>query len=124
RLQQDTFSDPTVARTINEKFIPLKVHARHDPRLVEILSIRAFPTVILAGPDGKILLTVEGYQEPNRFYDSLQRALAAVSNPEWMLRDYQVAVRAITDRDYGKGVALLKVILEDGKTRPVQLNAA
>jgi len=49
--------------------------------------------------------------------------VATVSNPDWMLRDYQIAVKAISERDYSRGVALLKTITEDGKARPVQLNA-
>jgi thioredoxin-like negative regulator of GroEL len=124
RLQRETFSDPVVARAMNERFVPLKVHARQTPWLIEVLKIRAFPTVILAAPDGKILMTVEGFQEAVKFQDSLQRVLAAVGNPDWMQRDYQIAAKAIADRDYGKGVALLKAILEDGKARPVQLSSA
>jgi TolA-binding protein len=54
----------------------------------------------------------------------LQRVLAAVSNPDWMLRDYQIAMKAMSEKDYPKSVALLRTILEDGKTRPVQINAA
>jgi len=124
RLQRETFSDPAVAKAMNEKFVPLKIHARQEPRLIELLRIRAFPTVILAAPDGKILMTVEGYQDAAVFHDNLQRVLAAVSNPEWMQRDYQMAAKAIADRDYAKGVALLKAILEDGKSRPVQVSSA
>jgi thioredoxin-like negative regulator of GroEL len=124
RLQRETFADPTVAKVMNERFVPLKVHAMQEPRLVEMLRIRAFPTIILAAPDGKILMTVEGYQEASVFHENLQRVLAAVSNPDWMQRDYQIAAKAINDRDYAKGVALLKAILEDGKSRPVQINAS
>ncbi|HYV38379.1 MAG TPA: thioredoxin family protein [Gemmataceae bacterium] len=124
KLQRDTFADPAVAKVMNDKFVPLKVFASQEPKLVELLNVRAFPTIILAGPDGKILMTVEGYQDAARFHDSLQRVLAAVSNPDWMLRDYQIAVKSIGEKDYAKGVALLKTILEDGKTRPVQVNAA
>jgi TolA-binding protein len=124
RLQGETFGDPNVAKVMNEKFIPLKIHARQEPKLVELLAIPAFPTVILAGPDGKILGRIEGFRDANRFHDDLHRALAAVSNPEWMQRDYQLAVKAINDKDYARGVALLKTILDDGKSRPVQVNAA
>jgi RNA polymerase sigma factor (sigma-70 family) len=75
RLERETFSDPSVAKCLNERFVPLKVAAREDPRLIEALRIRAFPTVILAGPNGKILLTLEGYQEADKFHDSLQHVL-------------------------------------------------
>jgi thioredoxin-related protein len=126
RLQVETFSNPVVAKSMNERFVPLKVHAGQDPRLIEALKIRAFPTVILAAPDGKILMTVEGFQEAVKFQENLQRVLASVGNPEWMQRDYQIAAKAIAERDYGKGVALLKAILDDGRAAktPVQANAA
>jgi thioredoxin-related protein len=124
KLQRDTFADPVIAKVMNDKFVPLKIYASQEPKLCELLNVRAFPTVILAGPDGKILMTVEGYQDAARFHDSLQRVLVAVSNPDWMVRDYQVAVKAINDKDYPRGVALLKTIVEDGKGRPVQINAA
>jgi thioredoxin-like negative regulator of GroEL len=124
RLQAETFGDANVAKVMNEKFVPLKIHAHKEPELVKLLPIKAFPSVILAASDGKILGTVEGYQDAVRFHDNLLRALAAVSNPEWMQRDYQMATKAIANRDYPKGLALLKAILEDGKTRPVQVNAA
>jgi TolA-binding protein len=124
RLVNETFGDPAVAKLMNDRFVVMKVHARSEPVLVEKLSIPYFPTVILAGPDGKILGRVEGFQDAIRFNDSLQRALAAVANPEWMLRDYQIATKALDDHDYARAVALLRAILEDGKSRPVQANAA
>ena len=124
RLEQETFAEPAVARLMNERFVALKVDAGKDAQLVQLLNIRAFPTIVLAGPDGKILGTVEGFQDAPKFHDNLQRTLAAVTNPEWMVRDYQMASRAVQEQDYGKAVALLKAILDDGKSRPVQLNAA
>jgi RNA polymerase sigma factor (sigma-70 family) len=72
RLERETFSDPNVAKMLNERFVPLKVHAKQDPRMIEALRIRAFPTVILASPQGKILKTLEGYEPADSFGDSLQ----------------------------------------------------
>ena len=123
RLQRETFGDPAVAKVMNEKFVPLKVNAMQQPKMIQELRVRAFPTIILAAPDGKILMTVEGYQDAVVFHDNLQRVLAAVSNPDWMQRDFQIAAKAVNERDFAKGVALLKTILEDGKSRPVQVNA-
>jgi tetratricopeptide (TPR) repeat protein len=124
KLDETTFSDPTVTRVMNERFIPLKIDAGREASLAAALHISAYPTVVLAGPDGKILGTIEGYQDAGRFHENLQRALAAVSNPEWMLRDYEVAAKAAAASDYAKAVALLKAVTEDGKARPVQLKAA
>jgi thioredoxin-like negative regulator of GroEL len=123
KLDENTFSDPAVAQVMNAKFIPLKINAEREPALAQALRINAYPTVVLAGPDGKILGTVEGFQDAVRFHENLQRALAAVSNPEWMLRDYQAAAKAIAASDYARAVALLKSIVEDNKGRPVQVKA-
>ncbi len=124
KMQQETFSDPAVARLMNEKFVPLKINAAQSPMLADALKVRSYPTIIMASPEGKILSTTIGYVGAAGFYDTLQNVCAVVTNPEWMQRDYQIAVKAITDRDYGRGVALLKTIVEDGKSRPVQVNAA
>jgi thioredoxin-like negative regulator of GroEL len=124
KLDENTFSDPTVAQVMNERFIPLKIDAEREPALVQALHIAAYPTVVLAATDGKIVGTIEGFQDATRFHENLQRALATVNNPEWMLRDYQAAAKAIAASDYARAVALLKGILEDGKTRPVQLKAS
>jgi tetratricopeptide (TPR) repeat protein len=123
KLDESTFSDPTVAAVMNKQYIPLKIDADREPSLVQALRITAYPTVVLAGPDGKILGSVEGFQEAPRFHENLLRALAAVSNPEWMLRDYQAATKAIGAADYARAVALLKSIVEDARGRPVQRKA-
>jgi thioredoxin-like negative regulator of GroEL len=123
RLEDETFRDPAVAKMMNEKFVPLKLNANQVPQLAKDLSITVYPTVILAGPDGKILGTLEGFKDAGYFYGALQRTVAAVSNPDWMMRDYQIAAKAISERDYPRAVALLKAIVEDGKNRPVQVNA-
>jgi thioredoxin-like negative regulator of GroEL len=124
KLDESTFSDPAVARVINQKYVPLKIEAERDPGLVQALRIMAYPTVILAAPDGKILGTIEGFQDAVRFHDNLQRALATINNPEWMVRDFQLASKAVDSSDYARAVALLKSIVEDGKDRPVQLRSA
>jgi thioredoxin-like negative regulator of GroEL len=123
KLDNTTLRDPTIVQMVNERFIPLKLDGNQEKALVEALSIRSYPTVVLAGPDGKILGTMEGYHEPQRFYDNLQRAMTSVTNPEWMLRDYQAALKARSKGDLGRAVALLRTVVEDGKGRPVQVNA-
>lgn len=123
RLESDTFTDPTVARTMGEKFINMKIDAEEQPALAERLRITSYPTIVLADADGRILGTMEGFKEPAAFQEILQRALARVANPEWMVRDYQAASQAVAASDYTKAIALLRRILEDGKTRPVQVKS-
>jgi thioredoxin-like negative regulator of GroEL len=123
KLEAITFHDPTVAEVMNSKFIPLKVDAQRNPALTDALRIQAYPTVVLAASDGKILATLEGYMDAFRFQDQLQRALVTVSNPEWMNRDVQEASKAIAAADYARAVALLKAVTEDGQSRSIQLKA-
>ena len=123
KLDAITFHDPAVAECINSKFIPLKVDAHRNAVLSDALRIQAFPTVVLAASDGKILATLEGYMEPIRFHEQLQRTLVTVSNPEWMNRDYLEAGKAVAGSDYARAVALLKGVTEDGQNRPIQLKA-
>jgi tetratricopeptide (TPR) repeat protein len=123
KLDTTTFRDPAIVALLNTNFVPLKVHASQNPTLTEYLRIQSFPTVVLAAPDGKILATIDGYKEAVPFHDYLQRALTALSNPEWMTRDYQAATRAIAESDYGRAIALLRNVIEDGKSRGIQIKS-
>jgi thioredoxin-related protein len=123
RLEATTFRDPTILRLMNERFVPLHIDADKEVTLAQMLRIQNYPTIVIAAPDGKILVTREGYMDAAPFLEQLQRALTAVSNPEWMARDYQEAVKAITGSDYSRAIALLRSVMEDGKDRPVQLKA-
>src|SRR5438876_61198 len=120
KLDSTTYRDPAVVGLMNERFIPLKIDANREAPLAEALRIERYPTIVLAGPDGKILGTQEGYMEAPRFLEQLQRVLVSVSNPEWMTRDYQEAAKAIDASDYARAIALLKSVTEDGKERSVQ----
>jgi tetratricopeptide (TPR) repeat protein len=122
RLEAGPFKDPAVVALVNERYVPLHVDAARAPRLTEALRIQAYPTMIIAAPDGKILAFLEGYQDARPLHDHLQRALA-VQTPDWMARDFQEASKAIAAGEYGKAVSLLKNVLQDGKDRPVQTKA-
>jgi thioredoxin-like negative regulator of GroEL len=123
RLDASTFHDATVAGTMNEKFVPLKIDANRDAPLAQSLRIQSYPTVVLAGPDGKIIDMVVGFKDAAQFQELLQRALGAIADPDWMVRDYKESAKAIAGSDYARAIALLKGVLEDGKERPVQLKA-
>jgi thioredoxin-like negative regulator of GroEL len=123
KLDDVTFRDPNVMAVINDRFIPLRVDARRNAPLTDALHVQSFPTVVMAAPDGKIVGTFEGFLEPDRMQERLQQALAVLSNPEWMTRDYQEAARAIASSDYARASALLKGIVEDDRGRPIQVKA-
>src|SRR4029079_15836277 len=122
RLEAGPFRDAAVVGLVNDRYVPPHVDAGKSPRLAEALRIQAYPTMIIAGPDGKILAFLEGYQDARPLHHHLQRALA-VQTPDWMARDFQEASKAITGGEYAKAVSLLKNVLEDAKDRPVQTKA-
>lgn len=123
RLDLTTFRDPTVVKVMNEQFIPLKINAEQDAVLVQKMRISNYPTVVLADSEGKILGMMEGYKEAPGFLENLQRALSRMANPEWMVGDYQEAVKAFSTPEYPRAITLLKRVLGDGKNRPVQEKA-
>jgi thioredoxin-like negative regulator of GroEL len=122
RMHQTTFRDPAITKIINERFVALKIDANREPRLAQSLRVQAYPTLVLAGNDGKILAWIEGYMEVNRLVEHLNRA-STLATPDWMVRDYQEATRAMSQSDYARAVTYLKKIGEDGKNRPVQAKA-
>jgi tetratricopeptide (TPR) repeat protein len=122
RLENGPFRDPAIMALLNERFIPLKVDAKVSPKLAQALRIQLYPTMVVAGADGKILGFLEGFMEAKALSEHMTRCLA-VGQPDWMTRDFEEASKAAAKSDYAKAVTLLKAILEDGKDRPVQSKA-
>jgi thioredoxin-related protein len=123
KLDAGPFRDPALIALLNDRFIPLKLDGERETTLVQALRIQAYPTLVMAGADGKILGVIEGFLEAPRLTDHLQRALQAASTSDWMARDFQEATRSVAAADYGRAVTLLKGIDKDGKDRPVQVKA-
>jgi thioredoxin-related protein len=123
KLDLSTFRDPAVVALLNEQFVALKVDAEREAILTQTLRIQQYPTLVLAGPDGKIIGVLEGYQEAPRLAEQLGKVVAGYCSPEWMLRDYQEAAKAVVASDYSRAIALLKSITQDGKDRSVQVKA-
>jgi thioredoxin-like negative regulator of GroEL len=123
QLDLRTFSDPGLAAYLNQRTIPLRVDAQRTPALAEALNIQSYPTLVFAGPDGRILGVQEGFVEAARLRDEVTRTVALVVAPDWMLRDYQDAARAATEGQPAKALSLLRNVVEDGRDRPVQTKA-
>ena len=87
KLDQTTFRDPRIVSVMNERFVPLKIDADVEADLASRLHISNYPTILLAGADGKILSTMVGYKDAREFQENLQRTLASVAAPDWMQRD-------------------------------------
>src|SRR5438270_11112187 len=75
KLESVTFRDPAVAAMLAGDFIPLKVDANREPALAQALRVQVYPTVVLAGADGKIHAFIEGYLEPARMAEHMKRTV-------------------------------------------------
>jgi thioredoxin-related protein len=120
QLDMRTFREPSLAAYINERTIPLRVDAQRSPGLAEALNIQSYPTLVFAGPDGRILGVQEGFVEAPRLREEVMRTVAMVVAPDWMQRDFQEAAKAAAAGDSAKALALLAGVVEDGKDRSVQ----
>ena len=75
-LDAEVFSDPVLAKEINERFIPVRVidrmreEGRNSPN-VEALerryNVQSFPTVLFVNADGTERARMEGYGGPEEF---------------------------------------------------------
>ncbi len=122
RMHQTTFKDPNIIKLLNERFIPLRVDGNREPRLTQQLRVQAYPTMILASHDGRIVGWIEGYLEPTRLSEHLQR-VSALQTPDWMARDYQEVGKAVSAGEYARAVSLLRNILAIDKDLPLQAKA-
>ncbi len=81
KMDATTMRDPAVVKALNERFIPVKVDGNREDRLTSALGIEAFPTLVLAAPDGKVLDRHTGYADPARLMGILAKAPAPVPKP-------------------------------------------
>jgi thioredoxin-like negative regulator of GroEL len=123
QLDARTFRDEAVIDLMNERCIPLKIDASKQPALAEALRIQRYPTLVFAGPDGRILGFQEGYVEAPHLKELLTHTIGAIATPEWMKVDYKAACQNVQNAEYPKAIVLLRNILDDGKDRPVQAQA-
>jgi tetratricopeptide (TPR) repeat protein len=114
-MDQTTFRDPKVISVMNERFIPLKIDAEVEVDLVNYLRIASYPTILLAGPDLKILATVASYKEAGEFHEILQRNLAQLTSPNWLQRDLLIAKKSIDNGNFADAITILKRIIADGR---------
>jgi len=122
-LDRTTFRDPRVSGIMNSRFIPLKINASHQPKLAEVLRINAYPTLLFAAPDGRILKNIEGYQDANKFHDSMQMVIASMAPPDWLLKDYETAQNRLKEGNFAQAIPPLQRMVDEGKGEALAQNA-
>jgi len=123
KLEAGPFRDPAVLAQLADNFVTLKVDANKEPTLAKALKVQSYPTLVLAGPDGKIHGFIEGYLESDRLIDNLRRTVTASTTSDGAARDFEQASRALAVGDYPRAVGLLKGIVKDAGEKPVGAKA-
>ncbi len=123
QLELRTFKDADLVGIINERCVPLKIDGGRSEFLVQALRVQSYPTLVFASSDGTILKIKEGFLEAPGLREMLVKVLAAVGTPDWMRHDFEMAQKAITEKDNPRAIALLRNVVEDGKERPIQVQA-
>jgi thioredoxin-related protein len=123
KLEASTLSDERVKKLMATSFIALKLDAHREPALAKALKVQVYPTLVLAGPDGKIHGFIEGYLEADRLTEHMRRAVAASTTADWMARDYNEASKAVGAGDYPRAVSLLKGVIREAGEKPVGVKA-
>jgi thioredoxin-like negative regulator of GroEL len=123
RMEQTTFRDPRIVSVINEKFIPLRVNGPENRGLTDQLGINLYPTVVLAGPDGRIAQTLPAFQEADILHDHIQRLVASLKPPDTMQRDFENAQKWEKAGEYARAIKTLQNILDASKGVELKKNA-
>jgi thioredoxin-like negative regulator of GroEL len=123
KMERETFRDPRIVRTLNEKFIPIKINRDENPQLAAQLQIGSFPTLVLADPDGRNRQDEVGFKESEVLQPMLDRLIARLTPTDSMQKDYANAQKWESSGEYARAVNTLRTILAEDKGRPVQKNA-
>lgn len=123
KMDKHTFSDPRVASTINQKFIPLKLNNDADGTLAEALKVKLYPTIFVASPDGRIMHTKVGFIEADAMHEVLQQTIQSLTPSDAMQDKFLAAMKHEAAGEYARAISGLRDVVEDGKNRPVQIQA-
>ena len=74
KMDAQTWDDGSVVRQVNAGFVPLRVDADREPKLVESLRVRAFPTTLIFTPQGQVIDAAEGFMAPAKLTGLLERS--------------------------------------------------
>jgi thiol:disulfide interchange protein len=71
KMERETWSDPKVARRIQDGFVALKVDAEKHEELVTRLEVKGLPATLLFDSEGQLIQTLSGYSRPSAIIELL-----------------------------------------------------
>ncbi len=123
KLEGGPLRDPVINAHLTTNFIPLKLDANKEPALAKALKVQLYPTIVLAGSDGKINAFIEGYVEADRLNEAMKKTAPVTVTPDWVTRDLDLANRAVATGEYPRAVSLLKGVVREANDKPFSLRA-
>lgn len=75
-LDRNTWPDPEVIKLLESKTVSIKIDAEKETKLAERYKIEAYPTILLAKPDGTEIDRLVGFREPGPFIADFNAALS------------------------------------------------
>ncbi len=80
KLENEVFTQPTVARYINKSFVPVHLDLDKNREAAEILEITSLPTTVILSADADLLGSVEGFVNSREFAEVLHRSIIFQKN--------------------------------------------
>ncbi|MCL4501545.1 MAG: thioredoxin family protein [Deltaproteobacteria bacterium] len=72
KLHQQTHADQEVAKTLNTRFIPVRLEGRAHMDLVKEFNVTGAPTTLILSPDGKELHRFSGFYPPAEYLKEIE----------------------------------------------------
>lgn len=82
KLDATTFRDPAVVKALNAGFVPVKIDAHAERRIAEAMHVEAYPTLVVATADGKVVERHSGFVDGPHLLAMLNKAPAAPAAPK------------------------------------------
>ncbi|KAA5547313.1 DUF255 domain-containing protein [Roseiconus nitratireducens] len=99
RLEAGAFRSHSVVQSINDNFIPVKIHGTENPNLTKMFKVTKFPTDVIVTTDGKALAHSVSPQQPDRFIAMLTTARQTYLKGQTMLAGGKQPPRTATTPD-------------------------
>ena len=76
KMEKGTLDDPAVQNQVQSRFVGVSINGTNQPKVAKSLRIRAYPTTLVYGHDGKLITSKRGYVGPREFQQLLQSVQA------------------------------------------------
>ena len=72
-MVRETHQDAEVIKTLNNKFVPVRLEGREHKDLAKQFEVRGAPTTILFSPQGQEKNRIVGFKDPQDYLKELEK---------------------------------------------------